>query len=485
MSGAYPIGTEHTPNWLPGYVPPAAEWNMWWSNKVDFDDTRLTGGPFLSLSGGTMTGELILAGPPVNVNDAVTKAYVDQFTPIAGPFLPMSGGTMTGILTLASNPVGNLDAATRQYVDGVGSTASQALTVAQAAVPRTGATMTGPLQLSGNPTTPLGAATKQYVDGFLPLWGGNLYGPVGSSSSIEAQNLYSSSTMLMNAFNSWEWSFSVDGNGSKIQQFRAGWYNEWEGTTGNRYWVGPGQIFMTLDGGGNLNVIGQVTASSFYSGGNATFNNGGFTGGMSANTVTAAFIHSTGNIQLDGTLTGGTISVPGSVSSGGNLTGSGSGSVGGTWNVGAYGAVGQHGWFYSGTGSTYGFQFWYNGNVVARLNSTTDIALATLSDANFKDDIQPVAFDGLAAISRLELFKWRWKNLPRPDDAPEVTATPELVPVALGFVAQQVDEVFPEAVWKTEKNWGVSNEVLIAALCNAVQQLSRQLADLKTAAMKA
>ena len=57
----------------------------------------------VSRSGDSMQGMLTLLQDPVNTFDAATKQYVDtKFSagPSGGPFLALSGGTMTGTLTL-------------------------------------------------------------------------------------------------------------------------------------------------------------------------------------------------------------------------------------------------------------------------------------------------------------------------------------------------------------------------------------------------
>jgi hypothetical protein len=109
-----------SPNWFKGYVPPTEEWNLWWSRKLDNTDPLLTGGPWLSLSGGTMTGPVYLSGDPTDVLQAATKGYVDAHSGSGGGsgFLPLSGGTMLGPLSLAADPVVALGATTKQYVDG-------------------------------------------------------------------------------------------------------------------------------------------------------------------------------------------------------------------------------------------------------------------------------------------------------------------------------------------------------------------------------
>lgn len=90
----------------------------------------------LPKAGGTMTGVLTLSADPTSALHAATKQYVDNAgsaltsaytaadsalsstltTSINGK-LSLSGGTLTGALTLAGAPTSNLHAATKQYVD--------------------------------------------------------------------------------------------------------------------------------------------------------------------------------------------------------------------------------------------------------------------------------------------------------------------------------------------------------------------------------
>ena len=65
---------------------------------------------YLQLTGGTLTGALILAGAPTIPLHAATKAYADLM-------LPLGGGILTGALTLAGAPTIPLHAATKAYVD--------------------------------------------------------------------------------------------------------------------------------------------------------------------------------------------------------------------------------------------------------------------------------------------------------------------------------------------------------------------------------
>jgi microcystin-dependent protein len=120
--------------------------------------SNLSWQPALPLAGGTMGGELILAGDPAQPLQACTMRHADTK-------LPLSGGVMTGPITLAADPTQALQPSTKAYAD-------TKLALA-------GGTLTGPVVLSGPPTAALNPATKGYVDNALPvgavtLWGGGL-----------------------------------------------------------------------------------------------------------------------------------------------------------------------------------------------------------------------------------------------------------------------------------------------------------------------
>ena len=89
----------------------------------------------VSLSGGTMTGNLILNGNPTNNLQAATKQYVDVLGDTVNdildgtealPYLPDNGGTLTGALNMGNNkitmgatPTETTDVTNKGYVDGV------------------------------------------------------------------------------------------------------------------------------------------------------------------------------------------------------------------------------------------------------------------------------------------------------------------------------------------------------------------------------
>ena len=135
----------------------------------------------LQLLGGSMIGVLTLAGPPQRPLDSATKGYADA---IAAGMLPIAGGSLTGPLFLSADPLGATQASTKHYTD---------LKVA-----RTGDTLTGTLVLAADPVSALQAATKNYVDSqvsaVLPKSGGTLAGslilasdPVSSAQASTKQ----------------------------------------------------------------------------------------------------------------------------------------------------------------------------------------------------------------------------------------------------------------------------------------------------------
>lgn len=114
-------------------------------------------------SGGTVTGPVVLYGPPAAANEAANKAYVDQKV---ASTVSLSGGSLSGLLTLSAQPVGSLDAAPKSYVDGAVATA----------LPLAGGSLSGPLALAADPTIPLAAATKRYADQKLSRSGDTMSG---------------------------------------------------------------------------------------------------------------------------------------------------------------------------------------------------------------------------------------------------------------------------------------------------------------------
>jgi microcystin-dependent protein len=82
---------------------------------------------YLTKGGGTLTGPLLLYGPPGASSEAATKGYVDaqdasvSAASIAGIALCVAkaGDAMSGPLALSADPTSGMQAATKQYVDSV------------------------------------------------------------------------------------------------------------------------------------------------------------------------------------------------------------------------------------------------------------------------------------------------------------------------------------------------------------------------------
>ncbi|ADO00481.1 hypothetical protein WIV_gp137 [Wiseana iridescent virus] len=94
------------------------------TNKA-YVDSLIGGGPFLPLSGGVMSGQIVQSLAPVAPTNLANKAYVDSLAG-GGPFLPLSGGTLSGnvILTSPSKiqqsqaPTVGDDLTNKSYTDG-------------------------------------------------------------------------------------------------------------------------------------------------------------------------------------------------------------------------------------------------------------------------------------------------------------------------------------------------------------------------------
>jgi hypothetical protein len=163
--------------------------------RMDRLQARLDEGPFIRLAGGQMRGKLLLNADPLDLTEAATKRYVDVLIGIGGPYmpdapaddlaygrcnadwtsvLPLTGGRLTGPLLLAADPTLAGHAATKRYVDARVSNIQEAPIDGGAygrqngfwleVLATTGGNLGGPLVLATDPATDLEAVTKRYVD---------------------------------------------------------------------------------------------------------------------------------------------------------------------------------------------------------------------------------------------------------------------------------------------------------------------------------
>jgi hypothetical protein len=276
-------GTQSTPDWPIGYIPTAVEWSAWWSIKAD---AGAGSAGFLALSGGTMTGPLILSGDATDPLGAVTKRYVDSFTPASGPFLPMAGGTVTGPLNInqlltVTWPTSVFKALAGQAVQlrvDATSAHSRQLFGANNGSSRWSLTM-GDASAESGSNAGANFSLDRYNDtGVLidsPITVNRATGTVNFAHPITVSGALLTSTFLpltggvvtgLTTFNNGlaiggGWSFAIDGSGNRDQVYSAGWYDQWIAANGTRQWVGPGGLMMALDGAANLNVLGSFTAN--------------------------------------------------------------------------------------------------------------------------------------------------------------------------------------------------------------------------------
>lgn len=365
---------------------------------------------------------------------------------------------------------------------------------------------------------------------FLPLVGGNLTGNLTTSATaniIAGSDVLITGAVHVGSHGDWEWSFSVDpATGSKIQNYRANWYDRWDSTSGERRWVGPAGDLMILNGAGDLRTEASVST---------------------------AYIHSSGNANVDGTLTAGAINAPGGTYTGTtvNVTGNISGhdvSAGGNITANGYvsGAAVYAGVLHAGgIGSDFMLQIDGGGNRTIYWSSTWALswAVATGNLAYVRNDgvmmfnsigytgdfgitgnnafkpgggswaapsdsrIKTVTGDytrGLAEIKALSPKRFIYRGNDTTEQPDAATAAPyKSSPHYLaatnnnefaGLVAQDLEAVMPEMVTKqggyidgTAANdiMTVDRSSLDLALVNAIKELEARIAALEAVGMAA
>jgi hypothetical protein len=183
-------------------------------------DASLLFSGVLSLSGGTMTGPIVLAGDGTAALNPVTKQQLDaQVTALntgINAKLPLGGGVMTGMITLASDAVSNLHPVTKQQFDASNTGLSTSIS---AKLPLAGGTMTGNITLVGDAVNALHPVSKQQYDANnttlnnsiaakLPLTGGTMSGyivlhadAISNLNPVTKQQFDSAVTTLTNSTN--------------------------------------------------------------------------------------------------------------------------------------------------------------------------------------------------------------------------------------------------------------------------------------------
>jgi hypothetical protein len=322
---------------------------------------------------------------------------------------------------------------------------------------------------------------------FINNLGTNLWNSDGSGNTscagqfVCGTGIYCYNGVAFGSQNGWEYHTYVEGgSGDHIVYHRTGnpgeaWYERWSSSGGASHWIKGTVEVMSLDGG-TLWARDKI-----------------FTGG----TVQGGWVYSTGQVRADSDF----YSPSGTCHVGGDVSGSAiygpngmfCGGVGDT-GYGFYRSGNDKIWqsipncywrHQSGTNNKWwtwpdGSPFWAmygngetSGLAAWCLNSKGRVGgygpYGDFSDARLKTDIEDTHY-GSAEIMQLRPKSFIRKR--RTDDAPEPQRE-------IGFVAQDVQRVLPEAVTMVELDGEptliFSDSVVIAALVNAYKELSARV----------
>lgn len=111
---------------------------------------------------------------------------------------------------------------------------------------------------------------------------------------------------------------------------------------------------------------------------------------------------------------------------------------------------------------------------VSGSGAVTAASYGTVSDRRLKHDVQPLDFDALTTLQRLHPVQWRWND----SDKPDVGFVAQQEQADLGPLAEQVHAVLPGKIWARD------DTKLVPLLVAAIQELSREVEDLKQQKLK-
>jgi hypothetical protein len=186
--------------------------------------------------------------------------------------------------------------------------------------------------------------------------------------------------------------------------------------------------------------------------------------------------------------TGGGITMPGGLNAGGTVSATGAINAANRMSCGDIGIETTLG----GAGHWYAFH--WNGNAFINVNNVTGwLQLTNQCDERLKQDIAPTRFDCLAAVEKIPLYQFRWRDNSTPGDIKPVGSTPETL-IPIGLVAQRVEEVAPSLIVKPPappatagsdapfNPMQIDTNTMFAVLIGAIQQLAARVEQLETRA---
>jgi hypothetical protein len=186
--------------------------------------------------------------------------------------------------------------------------------------------------------------------------------------------------------------------------------------------------------------------------------------------------------------TGGGITMPGGLNAGGTVSATGAINAANRMSCGDIGIETTLG----GAGHWYAFH--WNGNAFINVNNVTGwLQLTNQCDERLKQDIAPTRFDCLAAVEKIPLYQFRWRDNSTPGDIKPVGSTPETL-IPIGLVAQRVEEVAPSLIVKPPappatalsdapfNPMQIDINTMFAVLIGAIQQLAARVEQLEARA---
>lgn len=444
----------------------------------------------LPLTGGTMTGPLILAADPVNVLGAATRQYVDARVGGVG-YLPITGGVLTGPLTAGATGIayGNVTVADRRFISFG---------------------WNGTNLYAGVDGTNVGnLVTQAYVTGaFLPITGGSVNGTLyvaGESQTASVFRITSSGAY-----------FYSDANYTYLRMDSGGWTLRYVRATGAlQYLRSDFALLFQIDGSGNTSTyhdhnVGAnlVAAGNLYArGGSVLFGAGDRSVLASDNSTYTTFKMldnyqwyfnwSTGGlswVRWDGVQSftidnGGSIACIGNASASGNMYAVGSlyaSSQQMVFGPGGDGRIMQMGpSYYWDWNTSNGTLAWFrpsgaymvldaSANIISNANGpfAGHGGYQDVSDLRTKTDVQP-SIVGLAEVIRLSPIKFTRIGNDHEEE---------------GFSAQDVQPVLPTAV-REVPGYGTRREEdtvlsvtlgpIVAALVNGMKELAARMSALE------
>jgi len=435
-----------TPGWVAGYVPPADEWNSWWSRKVDVSNVLFTGAPFLSLSGGFMTGQLTLAAAPTLPLHAATKAYADtKFGPAGGTItgdLHVNGGLYAGT-AFGINKYNNYEwnMGVSDIGDHIQSHRVGYYDYWKSADGTRGWVNNNVGVMSLDPAGDLTLAGGLSATGSLSATGNLNVADIDASGNVFANQLVAANGIFGKALGVGQWVFY--NNGNLIQEFTPDWYDKWTIASGDRDWVNKGVSVLTLSGGGNMSLhhggfdAVDISATNTVSGGTGVYSNN--------------------RLMFFGPAGLGTLVL-----------------MSPSWYWEWTTADGDMSWVGPLPGQAVFFQMrTADKQCVNYLGPFAGLgAYVTNSDIRMKTDVTPAAC-GLAEVLKLEPIEFERLGREGPRE--------------IGFSAQQVRDVIPLAVRHFDRldtddpSLGLTMDPVIVALVNGMKELAGEVAALKAA----